>query len=110
MNLWLNSYGITLKFNQKPKINVLYGNNWYSFNQYNVNECHRLYNFHDVEFNNLDYNEFSKKYYKNTRLFYIAPPYLNSKYKYNCYSDLIIDWKDLKYILKPLTVDWFFIK
>jgi hypothetical protein len=61
MIFWLNSYGISLRFNQKGKINVPWGNRD-ELNQYNINECHRLYNYHKVEFSNFDYNEFHAKF------------------------------------------------
>jgi site-specific DNA-adenine methylase len=95
----LNSYGINLRFNQKRKINVPWDNP-YHHNQYNLNEYHRLYEYQTEAFINLDYNEFHID--PKTILFYIDPPYLNSKFEYNLSSD----WRDFEIYIKSLKYRW----
>jgi site-specific DNA-adenine methylase len=101
MLLWLNSYGISLRFNQKnKKINVPWGNR-YNFNPYNVNECYRLYTFHEVEFTNFDYEEFDlTPYDPKTTWIFIDPPYFNSKYEYQLHSEWVFDQDSLQQMIE----------
>jgi site-specific DNA-adenine methylase len=104
MLLWLNSYGISLRFNHKNnKINVPWGNR-YNFNQYGVNECYRLYNFHDVQFTNFNYEEFDlTPYDPKTTWIFIDPPYFNTKYDYSLYNHWVTDVDQVVELVKSLS-------